>query len=193
MKSSIHYQFGDKLRKVRERKGITLKSVAQTIQVSESLISQIERNKVSPSIDTLLRIAEVLEIDLEYLFQDFKRDKEITLVRKKDRDQMVLQDINYEIMSLLEDAKEGTRVEVMEMIVPPGKTKGDTEYGHRGSELGVILDGSAELQYGTKVYQLSKGDSISFSSEIPHILVNKGTEPLKALWIVTPPRFFKKG
>ena len=70
MKKRMRYKFGHKLRTVRERKGYTLKDVATEAEVSESLISQIERNKVSPSIDTLLLIADVLDIDHEYLFSD---------------------------------------------------------------------------------------------------------------------------
>ena len=51
--------------------------VAEKAGVSESLVSQIERSKVSPSLDTMLTIADVLEIDLEYLFRDFKKDKKV--------------------------------------------------------------------------------------------------------------------
>lgn len=47
-------RFGEKLRKVRENKGYTLKMIAKAAGVSESLVSQIERNHVSPAIDTLL-------------------------------------------------------------------------------------------------------------------------------------------
>ena len=63
------YQFGEKLRAAREKKHLTLKTVALQAGVSESLVSQIERNKVSPAIDTLLSLASVLEINLEYLFE----------------------------------------------------------------------------------------------------------------------------
>ena len=63
------FRFGEKLRAVRERKGYTLKVVAQRAGVSESLVSQIERNKVSPAIDTLLVLADVLDINLEFLFE----------------------------------------------------------------------------------------------------------------------------
>ena len=65
VKEKMKYLFGHKLRTVRERKGYTLKDVASRAEVSESLISQIERNKVSPSIDTLLLIADILDIDYE--------------------------------------------------------------------------------------------------------------------------------
>ena len=62
----VPYHFGEKLRMVREHKGMTLKVVAEKAGVSESLVSQIERNKVSPAIDTLLALADALDINLEF-------------------------------------------------------------------------------------------------------------------------------
>ena len=85
IKSKMKYKFGEKLRTVRERKKLTLKDVAFEAGVSESLISQIERNKVSPSIDTLLLIADVLDIDYDYLFSDYRQKRKVAIVRKKDR------------------------------------------------------------------------------------------------------------
>ena len=67
----VPYHFGEKLRSVRERKGYTLKVVATKAGVSESLVSQIERNRVSPAIDTLLALADVLDINLEFLFEEY--------------------------------------------------------------------------------------------------------------------------
>ena len=71
------YRFGEKLREIREKKGITLKTVAKEVNVSESLISQIERNIVSPSIDTLFSIAEALNVDLDYLFSDYQKKRKV--------------------------------------------------------------------------------------------------------------------
>ncbi len=77
------YKFGEKIRLIRERKHITLKTIAEAVNISESMISQIERNKVSPSIDTLLSIAEFLEIDIDYLFREFKQNKKVKYYTKR--------------------------------------------------------------------------------------------------------------
>ncbi len=186
----IKYKFGEKLRTVRERKGITLKAVAGSIGVSESLISQIERNKVSPSIDTLMTIAETLEIDLEYLFRDFKQNKAVSIVRKGEGHTLKLGAVSYR--RLWEEGTSGDALqgEVLLLEIKQGGEKGDLEYGHPGKEFGFILQGSCELKYGTEVYELVTGDSVGFTSAIPHILRNNGNETLKAVWIITPPRIF---
>ncbi len=190
IKKEVRNRFGEKLRAVRERKGITLKYVAQKANVSESLVSQIELNKVSPSIDTLLSIADVLEIDLEYLFKDFKKNKKVNIIRKENRNSVVLAKVKYHQLSVPPDPAEEFAIEAFLLEIEKGGKKGDVEYGHMGKELGVILEGEGELIYGTKTFTLKKGDSVSFPSDIPHILKNTGDCELKAIWVITPPRMF---
>ncbi len=185
-----NHRFGEKLRTVRERRAVTLKEVASIAHVSESLISQIERNKVSPSVDTLLSIAEALEIDLEYLFKDYKKDKLVKIITSTDRDHLVLNKVVYEQLSCINDGP--NRVEAFQLSIEPDGEKGAIEYGHQGSEIGIILEGSGQLIYGTETYFLNEGDTVSFSSDIPHILKNTDKKTMKAIWIITPPRVFKQ-
>lgn len=193
IKSGVRYRFGEKLRAVRDRKGVTLKDVAEKAKVSESLISQIERNKVSPSIDTLLTIASVLEIDLEYLFQDYKKDKKVNIVREASRSKLVHDRVTYHLLSTMSDLNDEHSIESFLLEIKKGAEKGDIDYGHKGKELGIILEGEGELVYGTHTYQLKKGDSVTFPSDIPHILRNTGAKTLKAIWVITPARMMLGG
>lgn len=188
IKKHVRYKFGEKLRRVRERRGITLKSVAESACVSESLVSQIERNKVSPSIDTLMTLADALDIDPDYLFKDFKKDKQVEIVRADQRDSIVQSQVTYYQLSVSGDVADPHAIEAFLMEIAVGGEKGDIEYGHTGKEFGVILEGRGELIYGTRTYALNGGDSVSFPSDIPHILRNTGSKLLRAIWVVTPPR-----
>ena len=184
------FRFGEKLRAVRERKGYTLKVVAKAAEVSESLVSQIERNRVSPAIDTLLSLADALEIDLDYLFKEYKRERPVRVIRADERRRVSENGTTYEeIVRPVED--DGSHaIEAYYVYLPVGDATKRGSYGHLGREFGVITEGKCELHYETRVYQLGKGDSISFSATAPHTLINTGTEPLKALWVVTPPQRF---
>jgi transcriptional regulator with XRE-family HTH domain len=190
--NAIKYPFGDKIRAVREKKKLTLKEVAVKAGVSESLISQIERNKVSPAIDTLLDIAAVLELDLEYLFYDLKKTKKVNLVSLGDRNKIVLDKITYFKLSKTIEENEKHGIEAYEMRIAPGGKSGSNEYGHEGKELGVIIKGNAEFSIGNEKYSLSEGDSISFESSLPHKLENTGSGELVAFWVITPPKNFMK-
>ena len=186
----MKYKFGEKIREIRERKKITLKEVANKAGVTESLVSQIERNKVSPAIDTLLTISEVLEIDFDYLFRDYKSKKQINLVPADERKKMIIPGVTFEQLSKTLDVNEEHGIEAYYMEIKPGGTSGSTIYGHKGKELGIIVSGSGEFTIGKDLYTLKKGDSISFDSSVPHMLQNTGTSILKAYWVITPPKMF---
>jgi len=187
-KSGRKHKFGEKIRAVRERKGFTLKEVAAKAAVSESLVSQIERNKVSPSVDTLLAVADALEIDYEYLFRDHRQKKRVTIVRADQRQSMVRNKVSLQQLSVLDEIPREHSIEAFLLEIAPGGEKGDPEYGHSGREFGVILEGSAQLDYGYETYELNRGDTVSFQSDIPHLFKNSGDTVLKAIWVVTPPR-----
>ncbi len=188
IKSKMKYKFGEKLRTVRERKKRTLKEVAQEAGVSESLVSQIERNKVSPSIDTLLLIADVLDIDYEYLFSDYRQKRKVAIIRKDAWASISSPKMMIQQLSVPGEGGAEHGIEAFSLKIEAGGEKGDREYGHSGWEFGVILKGEAQLIYGNESYELGEGDRISFPSDSPHLFKNSGDSMLEAIWVVTPAR-----
>lgn len=184
------YRFGEKIKKIRERQGKTLKVLAAETGVSTSLLSQIENNRVSPSMDTLLTISDHLEIDPEYLFRDYRKKRKVKIVHKDERNHLQLPGVVYEQLSPPNDPDEDIAIEALELQLEPGGQKGNDEFGHIGREMGIILEGRCKLLYGGDSFELSAGDSLSFSSKVPHTLINTGDIPLKAVWIISPPRMF---
>ena len=181
-------QFGDKLREIRKRKRMTIREAAAKAGVSESLISQIERNRISPAMDTLLGITDILDIDPDFLFRDFKKDRSVNLVRAKEKRRAIIDGVIYEPLARTFSATEEHAIEAYCIEIPPGGKSGNDEYGHIGNELGVIISGKGECTIGNQVIALRKGDSISFSADAPHQLKNNGSGPLRAFWIITPPK-----
>ncbi|MFW6366162.1 MAG: cupin domain-containing protein [Spirochaetota bacterium] len=186
----MKYQFGDKLRYIREKKKKKLKEIAEKAGVSESLMSQIERNRISPAIDTLLRIADVLDLDFEYLFSDFRRKRKVNLVRAGERNEHRIGDVFFQQLSKT-PGRGVHEVEAYIMEIAPGGMSKSDEYGHMGKELGVIISGRGTFYIGNDEYVLEEGDSVSFDSDTPHRLVNTEDYSLKAFWVITPPKMFK--
>jgi transcriptional regulator with XRE-family HTH domain len=193
VKNEKKYKFGEKLRSVRERKGLTLREVANKARVSESLVSQIERNKVSPSIDTLLHIADVLDIDYEYLFSDYRQKRKVSIIRASERDSIRRNNVTIHQLSVIDEISTDPAIESFLLEIETSGETGDQQYGHAGREFGTILEGRAELIYGNETYELNEGDSISFPSDIPHLFKNTGKKVLRAIWVVTPPRKIFRG
>jgi transcriptional regulator with XRE-family HTH domain len=185
----MKYMFGEKLRSVREKRGLTLKQVALAVGVTESQVSQIERSKVMPAVDTLLDIAGFLNLDLERLFDDYRKEHPVHVLKASQRPRYESQGSVYELLSQSEGGEHG--IEAYLLTVAPGAKQGSSEYGHIGKEMGVVLEGRAELRCSGRVFSLEAGDSVSFPSDVPHSLENVGDAPLKAFWVVTPPKGFQ--
>jgi len=183
----MQYRFGDKLRSIREKRKLTMREIAEQAGISESMVSQIERNKVSPAVDTLFKLADILDIEFEFLFADVRKERAVRIVRVEDRSKMTMSGVRYEQLAAAGlDEEHGLEAWLIE--IAPGATRGDSEYGHPGRELGIVLEGQLEFHLGNRIHVLESGDSLSFESSVPHQLVNRGTVPMKAYWIVTPPK-----
>jgi len=188
----MKYQFGDKLREVRQRVGMTMKEVADLAGVSESLISQIERNRVAPAIDTLVEIAAVLRIDMNYLFRDIQQPPQVNVIRKNERHKIMKDGVTFERLTRTEEkGDEEHGIEAYYMEIEPGRESAGEAYGHQGKELGTIIGGRGVLVIGGQNLPLREGDSVSFASDCPHCLKNAGPQPLRAFWVITPPKRFK--
>lgn len=184
------FRFGEKLRSVREKKGLTLKIVANSAGVSESLVSQIERNRVSPAIDTLLSLAEVLDIDLEYLFDEYRRERPVRIIKNGHGRKLEENGIKYTEVLRPQEGDGKHALEAYFVNIPPGKSTTRGSFGHTGREMGVIISGSAVLMHEGNEYELDTGDSVSFSAASPHTLTNRGAGEMAALWICIPPGKF---
>lgn len=180
--------FGEKIRAFRERRSLTLREVADRAGVSESLVSQIERNRVSPALDTLLAVAEALDMDLAYLFADFRRNRAVQITKRHERLSFTKPGVRYERLAQLAGSEHLGGIEAYCITLEPGAQTGSTEYGHQGWELGMVEAGEGALSLGNHTYDLAPGDSISFRSDAPHVLANRGGEVLRVLWIISPPK-----
>ena|SRR5215208_2651087 len=77
-----------------------------------------------------------------------------------------------------------TGAEFLEITYAPGATSGASMSHHEGREFGLILEGEFVVELGFESYTLHEGDSIIFESTVPHRLVNKSAQLMRAVWVV---------
>ena len=182
----LKHPIGTHIRSLRERKTETLKEVASRAGVSESLLSQIERNKVSPAIETLFKITEALGIEPEVLFAEMSKEQHISIIKKKERIIFKKKGITFHQLSKTTNANSRNEIDAYMLEIPPGHSGESQTSNHPGQECGIIYAGTAEITFGKATYILEEGDSISFSSTVPHQIKNCGTQTLKAYWVTSP-------
>ncbi|MDQ6669266.1 MAG: cupin domain-containing protein [Chloroflexota bacterium] len=81
------------------------------------------------------------------------------------------------------------RLEFVRMEVDPGQVMPTVGWSHEGEESILILEGSANFQYGEEHFTLEEGDTITFASSLPHLLANPGDRVIVAISAGTPPSF----
>ncbi len=179
-------KLGALLRAIRNSRSLTIKEVTTKAGVSSSLLSQIERNRISPSLDTLLAILEVYGVSPNNFFKDYETSSKVEIVKQGDRKTYQRKGFKYEQLCGDSQNKGKHSFNAFFLELEPGQQRGNPEDGHLGRELGIVVTGSAQLFYGEASYKIHKGDSVSFFSQIPHVIKNISDELFQAYWIVTP-------
>ncbi|GAB6063712.1 cupin domain-containing protein [Deferrisoma palaeochoriense] len=177
---------GKKLREARRARGYSLEELARRTGFSKSFLSQIENDKNSPSIASLKKITQALGVSIGDMFTE-DRDEQVYFLKRSDR-------VPYEVVKdkvIFEFGASKVPNRKMEVIfftlLPGGESEG--EYSHEGEEFGTVLEGTLLFELGGKEYRMEPGDSIYFTSSIPHRWRNPGPDVMRAIWVITPPSF----
>ncbi len=199
---------GSNLRRTRLERGLSLRALARELDVSPSLVSQIETGRIQPSVRTLYAIVSQLGVSLDQVFQvdGAERDEPSDNGSERARDAAHAQrrgphDYSPFVQRANErsaiDLETGVRwerltthsvpgVEFLHAVYPPASESApaDALVRHSGRELGFVLTGRLGVTVGFERYVLGPGDSVCFESTIPHRLHNDWDEVATALWIV---------
>jgi transcriptional regulator with XRE-family HTH domain len=185
--SSRLSSLGDRLRRRRLELQLTMKDVARRAALTESFISQLERDRVNPSVASLQRLTAALETSLGRFFDETTRP-EGRMVRRAQRARLHYPGLRATDYLLSPDLS--GRLEMIWAEADPGGGSGDQPYVHEGDEeCVVVLKGRMEIWVGQERYVLNAGDAVTFSSRVPHRWKNVGRGRLEALWAITPPSY----
>lgn len=175
---------GEKIKHLRLRHQLTQEELADRLELSKSFISQIERNRTSPSIQTLEEITQTFGLSLKDFFEEEEPQVSFS---KDDSFEKYEKDHKMHIRWLIPNAQQRDMEPILVTLEPNGITYEDT--AHTGQEFGYVLEGTLELQLGTQCFTLTKGEAFYYDATTSHLLRNPSTSEAKFLWISTPPSF----
>ena len=174
---------GQRFRRLRARRGLSLAQVARATGVSIGFLSALERGQTRSSVATLQRIAHYYRTNILSLFEAARENPR--LVRPAER--KILETTAGVRMELL--AWGNTAMEPHLFRVKPNGGSGES-YAHEGEEFLHILRGEFEIWLSNNEhYRLKTGDSLYFESSTPHRWRNPGKTETWLLWVNTPPTF----
>ena len=191
----LSVDLGAKLRQARERRGMTVRGLAREIDVSPSLISQVERGRVMPSVGTLYSIVNELGLVVDDLFRVRN-----TKAQQEDRAEATLRGLdpvqrghNRKVIRLAGGVRwerltpmPDKDVEFRYVVYDVGASScpEDSLIRHGGTEYTFVIGGRLGVKIGFESFELGPGDAITFDARMPHRLWTIGDEPAAAVWVV---------
>jgi transcriptional regulator with XRE-family HTH domain len=163
---------GENVRKFREAAGLTVQQFAERTGFSAALLAQVENRMVSPSLGTLVKIANAFDTTVS-AFLGGKEEREFSIVRKEARavvSRVGLKEggkspYTYESLG---SGKAGRKMEPFLVRLQPLSEPPRARSTHDGEEFLYVLSGKVEVCLGTLSDILEEGDSIYYDSTIPH-------------------------
>ncbi|MTI94143.1 MAG: helix-turn-helix domain-containing protein [Firmicutes bacterium] len=178
-------ELGVKIRSKRIEKKLSLKELATLIDKTPSFLSQVERGLAEPSITSLRKIANALEVPIFYFL--LNPEEHNPVVRRKQR--KILSFPGYSLTFELLSPNLNQQMEMIQGRLKPGAATCDKPLTHLGEECTVVLAGTMEIQVGSEKYTLTEGDCIYYFASIPHKITNIGSDELVFISSITPPNF----
>lgn len=176
---------GARLRDRRRALNLTLDDVAGRTGLTKGFISDVERDRTSPSVASLLGICEAVGLSVGSLFESAGT----AIVRKADRKRIRFGGTRIEDFLLSSSTR--SRIQVVMSHMAPGGTGGEEPYRLPAEEEFVlVLHGSLRMTVNGAVTVLKEGDAMTFDPRLPHTFANASDKkPARVLFAFTPPPY----
>ena len=179
----VEVDVGSCLRRLREKRGFSLRVLSEKSGLAINTLSLIENGKSSPSVSTLQQLAGALEVPITSLFENHFEESRVAFVKKERRPRA-----NFE-QGILEDLGAGSSIQAVEPFVvtqAPATTSGVEKIVHTGYEFVYCLEGRVAYSVDDQTYILEPGDSILFEAYLPHHWQNFSSSSSKWILILFP-------
>jgi transcriptional regulator with XRE-family HTH domain len=182
------YAIGDKIRTLRLKKKMGLVELGQHTKLSPALLSKIERGRMFPTLPTLLRIALVFSVGLEYFFAGAREKPLVAVARQNQRvrlpDRQGAREVAYKFESLDYAATERrfNSYYAEFFAVAPDKLR---PHEHAGFEFIYTLEGTLSVHIGDEEHALEAGDSMYFDASVSHAYRRSGGRTCAAIVVTS--------
>ena len=174
---------GEKIKNIREAKGLSIEEIAQKTGFSKDFLEKIEKGDVSPPLGTIVRLSKALDVMVSNLFSD-PGEKNYCVMRVKEQKVVPRASstgYNYRYIPLASGLKEMHMEPFIVKLLPGSKEEKSI---HEGEEFIYVLDGEVKVVIGDNVEILNMGDTIYYLSSIPHFITTNTDKPALILAVI---------
>jgi transcriptional regulator with XRE-family HTH domain len=183
--AAAHLNLGLRIKQLRTKRGFSQSELAKLVGVTPSTISQVEANIIYPSLPALLKVAEVLSVDIGSLFQQALEMEQRFIFTGAEAVDIKFPDLpegSLEGKLLLPPDFNG-KMECHLIEIMPKKELPAHFFAHKGEEMGYLISGKLRVSLNNASYDVRAGDTIYLTSEVPTQWKNPGPGIARLLWI----------
>lgn len=163
---------GANLKRLRQRRGLSLEKLSSASGVSRAMLSQIELGRSAPTINVLWKIARALDVSFSALIKESASSSTFVL-RQATSKRLTSHDGKFSSRALFPfDAPR--RVELYELRLAPKKIEEGEPHPAGTTENLVVTSGTVEIDVADETHRLEVGDAILFEADVPHAYRNPG-------------------
>lgn len=158
-------RFATNLASHRRKRGLSLSALARAARISKSNLSDLERGRGNPSLDTLWALSQALNVPLSALFED-RPHKGVHILPLSEAEVIAAEDgcLTQHLLSLHGRGE----VELYVVTLAPGARRLSPGHGSGQFEHVVCIDGHADVGTHDLSALLEQGDLITFPADPPH-------------------------
>lgn len=176
---------GLRIKEIRTSKGISQSELAKLIGVTPSTISQVESNLIYPSLPALLKMGEVLSVEMSSFFGTRSQSEKQVVFPFSASAELKLPKVREESISvrMLTPVVHAAQADLYLIEIAPDTKLHSHFFVHKGEEAGYLLSGILQMTLDESVQRVLSGDVVYLTKEIPSQWANPGPEIARLLWI----------
>lgn len=168
-------EIGERIKKIREEKGLSLETLSNLTGFDVNLLADIEINRIQPQLGTVIKLSKALDSAFGRLVSGV--GQKLYSITRRQEQKIVSRSTSqkgkkhiYTYKSLAPEVK-GRHMEAL--IVQLEENPAEEMSVHEGEEFIYVLDGVAIVKIDEERFELEPGDSVYYLSTIPHMIAAK--------------------
>jgi transcriptional regulator with XRE-family HTH domain len=180
-RDALSVDVGDRLRELREERKLSMRALARMSGLSANALSMIERGKSTPSVSTLYKLAEAMQVPITCFFRTERPQNNIVFRKANERTRV---SFHRGLWEGLGGEHFSGNVEPFMLTLEGGANSGRFPMIHSGHEFVMCLRGQLEYQIETQYFYLEPGDSLIFAADLKHQWRNSGNTVANAIIVL---------
>jgi transcriptional regulator with XRE-family HTH domain len=175
-------QLGKTVQRLRKAYNLSLSELAEQSGVAKSIISQIERNETNPTLATIWRLAQALDVSIDRVLQGAEDEPFVAKSSRADTPILVSDDGRCRL-AIIGWIKTVEWLQWYDFSADPGGAL-ESEAHQRGSiECLSVREGELEVEVAGTVDRARAGETLRYRCDRPHVIRNRGTEVAHATMV----------